>query len=130
MKIYTSYFNSPKLKEIKSQQNIIEIAITAFTPKWWKGLVYKAVAPPIDLVLYFKNNKDTPKQQKEFLYTRWYTQETLSKLSADKVLSDIQDMSTDKDIVVLLCHEISTDFCHRHLLCNWLNENNIECIEL
>lgn len=31
---------------------------------------------------------------------------------------------------VLLCYEKPGDFCHRHLVSQWLNENGIRCSEL
>ena len=35
---------------------------------------------------------------------------------------------SNKDIC-LMCYEKPSDFCHRHLVANWLNENGIECKE-
>lgn len=31
--------------------------------------------------------------------------------------------------IVLLCYEKPTDFCHRHLVAQWLIENGFECKE-
>ena len=34
----------------------------------------------------------------------------------------------DKD-VALVCYEKPSDFCHRHLVADWLNKNGFECKE-
>ena len=31
--------------------------------------------------------------------------------------------------IALICYEKPTDFCHRHLVADWLNKNGIECEE-
>lgn len=64
-------------------------------------------------------------------------------LSVPKVLADLQVLIPDyikskmdvpvwvnKDWhIALICYERPTDFCHRHLVSKWLNENHIECKE-
>lgn len=37
---------------------------------------------------------------------------------------------SDNHDVCLLCYETPEKFCHRHLVCNWLNDHGIECREL
>ena len=48
----------------------------------------------------------------------------LKELDLELILEDMYDFEgfTDTEIV-LLCYEKSTDFCHRHILREYLNEN-------
>lgn len=38
-------------------------------------------------------------------------------------------LSGGKDIA-LICYEKPTDFCHRHLVAEWLTTNGIKCDEI
>lgn len=110
MKIYTSYF--AKTKSL-IENNIIPISISLFTPKYLKNVIkihLKNLAPTytmlsMDLDIYI------PKYKK-----------ILTKLNYDEVINDISFFAQNKDCA-LLCYEIPEDFCHRHLLAEWLNEN-------
>ena len=39
-------------------------------------------------------------------------------------IKDFIELSNNAENIILLCYEKSTDFCHRHLVANWINENN------
>ena len=43
-------------------------------------------------------------------------------LNAESVYRDLEKLSNGDDCV-LLCYEKSGDFCHRHLVANWLSDN-------
>ena len=76
-------------------------------------------------------------------YIEHFNDEVLKMLSVPKVLADLQVLIPDyikskmdvpvwvnKDWhIALICYERPTDFCHRHLVSKWLNENHIECKE-
>ena len=42
-------------------------------------------------------------------------------LDAQRVYEDLERLSNGRDCV-LLCYEKSGDFCHRHLVADWLNK--------
>ena len=118
--IYTSYF--AKLKSLP--ENIIPISICAKTPEWYKGLTYKKLAPGYDILMKYKANKD------EESYTKNYKEQVLSNLDPEKVAYELLLTTTgaNKD-VCLLCYEKSSDFCHRHLVAEWIRSFGFECEE-
>ncbi|WP_099467856.1 DUF488 family protein, N3 subclade [Konateibacter massiliensis] len=122
--IYTSYF--AKLKSLPD--NIIPISICAKAPDWYKGLEYKKLTPSYDLLMHWKIFHD------EEYYRKRFKEQVLDKLNPESVSSDLwylcdNTMQTEPDIV-LMCYEKSSNFCHRHLVSDWLNENGIKCEEL
>lgn len=42
--------------------------------------------------------------------------------SKNEVIEDLKRFSNDIDKIVLLCYEKPNDFCHRHLVSNWLHD--------
>ena len=49
------------------------------------------------------------------------------QLNADDIVKELASISQDKD-VVLICYEgiKNNDFCHRHLVSQWLRENSYD----
>lgn len=118
--IYTSYF--AKLKSLPD--NIIPISICGKAPDWYKGLQYKKLAPKYDFFMKWKENHDND------YYIKCFNSRVLSNLYPEMVLMDLIELANDceKDIC-LICYEKPSDFCHRHLVADWLNKNGIECKE-
>lgn len=122
--IYTSYF--AKLKSLPD--NIIPISICGKAPDWYKGLQYKKLAPKYDFFMKWKENHDND------YYIKCFNEQVLSTLKADDVVFELTDIvyyikGIDMDIA-LICYEKPSDFCHRHLVADWLNQNGIKCKEL
>ena len=121
--IYTSYF--AKLKELE-KDNIIPIAIGGKAPDWYKGLQYKKLASKYGFFMEWKKNHD------DDYYIEHFQKEVLDGLMACEVLEDLfalkslQDKGKD---IVLICYEKPSDFCHRHLVAGWLNQNGFKCEE-
>ena len=116
--IYTSYFAmQKKINDMK----FIPISICAKTPQWFNGLVYKKLAPTYDILMEYKRNGDKER------YTERYNNEVLSKLDPFHVIKDLRELTypyhTGKVNIVLMCYEKSSDFCHRHLVADWLNKS-------
>lgn len=109
--IYTSYFSSRKY-------NINDGVSIARYVKFWKGETYYPLFPSQNLLSDYKNGLIDEKE-----YERRYVSETLSKLNPKKVYEDL-------DGKVLLCYEKTSDFCHRHIVAKWLNDNGFKCEEL
>ena len=111
MKIYTSYF--AKLKKIP--EDIVRISICGKAPDWYDGIQYKKVAPKYGFFQEWKKNHDND------FYIEHFNAEVLDNLVAKNVYEDLNKLSDGKDCV-LICYEKSEDFCHRHLVADWLNQ--------
>ena len=119
--IYTSYF--AKLKSLPD--NIIPISICGKAPDWYKGLQYKKLAPKYDFFMKWKDNQDNN------YYIKCFNEQVLDKLNATEVVLDLSGilLSLGKTDVCLLCYEKPSEFCHRHLVADWLNEHGFQCKE-
>lgn len=56
-------------------------------------------------------------------YVELYNKEILGKLRVEEVVYEIERLSGGKD-AALLCYEKPGDFCHRHLLADWLTRES------
>ena len=121
--IYTSYF--AKLKSLP--ENIIPISICGKAPDWYKGLQYKKLAPKYDFFMEWKKNRDND------YYIKCFNEQVLDKLDIREVCSDLWHLSDNTCLtapdICLICYENPGDFCHRHLVADWLNKNGIPCKE-
>lgn len=75
-------------------------------------------------------------------YVEHFNKEVLDTLNAGTVVEELyritgnlalnpllfNDRSLIPDIA-LICYEKPSDFCHRHLVADWLNRNGFECKE-
>lgn len=121
--IYTSYYRNPKLSEmIKKYQLYPYIISNSFCAI--KNLVmnednrYRSLIPPWYLVKAYKNGLINKEQ-----YTEVYKKKILD-------IIDWADLVNDLEQTVLLCWCKPNEFCHRHLVRDFLNRNGIICIEL
>lgn len=122
--MYTSYF--AKIKWLP--EDFVPISICAKAPNFYKGLAYKKLAPSYGLLMDWKRHKD------DYLYTRQYQEEVLDKLNAQEVLEELTILTDSANRIrapkiCLVCYEKSTDFCHRHLVAEWLTCNGVSCAE-
>jgi uncharacterized protein YeaO (DUF488 family) len=114
MKIYTSYF--AKQKELEAA-GITCIGICAITPSWFKGPNFACVAPSKDILFEYKANPDKER------YIQRYTNEVLCILKDPQIfVNGLIYCSGGKD-VAMLCYEKPEDFCHRHILADFLNKH-------
>lgn len=111
MRIYTSYYAKSK----KLPDNLVRISIAGKAPMGYSGLEYKRVAPKYGFFMEWKKTHDNN------YYIEHYNSEVLDTLDASQVYSDLKKLSNGNDCV-LLCYEKSGDFCHRHLVADWLNK--------
>ena len=130
--IYTSYF--AKLKSLPD--NIIPISICGKAPDWYIGLQYKKLAPKYDFFMKWKENHDND------YYVKCFNEQVLDKLNAEQVVKELDNLLLNQTITIdyngdlkevpriaLICYEKPSDFCHRHLVADWLNKNGFECEE-
>ena len=124
--IYTSNFSNLK----KLPPDCVPIAICGKSPDWYTGLEYKKLSPKYDFFFKWKENHDNN------YYIKHFNEEVLAPLNAkDVVLQLLLMVHNFKNPnyaphIVLVCYEKSTEFCHRHLVAQWLIENGFECIEI
>lgn len=122
--IYTSYF--AKLKELE-KHNITPISICAKAPDWYKGLQYKKLAPKYGFFMEYKKNHDND------YYMEHFQKEVLDRLNAVDVILDFSRMdygfNVGENDIALICYEKPSDFCHRHWVAAWLNQNGFKCEE-
>ena len=118
--IYTSYFDN--LKNLP--RYIIPISICGQAPDWYKGLQYKKLAPKYKFFMEWKENKDNN------YYIECFNEQVLDKLCPHHVVFDLYNLLISEDYdVCLICYEKPNEFCHRHLVAKWLNDNGYECEE-
>jgi hypothetical protein len=101
--IYTSNFS-----RCGSDNRAVSIALKS--PDWYKGREYKRLAPPYWLLEDYHKNKDIES------YSFYYYSDVLSRLNPCEIVNELGDD------VILLCWESPSDFCHRHLVSEWLNK--------
>lgn len=120
--IYTSYF--AKLKSLPD--NIVPISICGKAPDWYTGLQYKKLAPKYDFFMKWKEDHDND------YYIKCFNEQVLDKLDAKTVLMELSELAgfiNRHNDICLICYEKPSDFCHRHLVSDWLNENGFRCEE-
>jgi len=110
--IYTSYFANIK----KLPPHLKTISISRFPPKWYEGESDLLLAPSKELLLGIKDGNISEEE-----YTKEYL-DYLNTLNPKEIEEKYKDS-------ILLCYEKTGDFCHRHILTNWLNYNNVNCEE-
>ena len=111
MKVYTSYFGN--LKNLK-KHNIVPIGVSRFPPKDFNGPNLISIAPTIDLLNSCKNNHP--------LYVKRYKNEILRIQGNPEDFVNMLEFISDGKDVALCCYEKPDEFCHRHLIAEWLNE--------
>ena len=116
--IYTSYFARCN----KLPKGIVPVSIARQAPAGYTGLEYKTLAPTWDILSEYKQTKD------ERTYIQQYNYQ-LFLLSADQVVKELKELA-QSDQIILLCYEKPDDFCHRHLVAQWLTEHGYDTQEI
>lgn len=108
--IYTSYFANVKYLP----QNLWPISIAGRAPDGWLGAEYKRLAPKWEFFKVWKENHDNE------YYICEFNSQVLSKLHIPSVVQEILRMTPKGMSPCLICYEKPGDFCHRHLVADWL----------
>ena len=109
--IYTGYF--AKTKEYEDA-GLTPISIAGAAPCWFEGFEWKMFAPSLDIFTKYKNGEIN-----EFGYVERYIPERLDIL--DK--NELKELINSVEKPILLCYEKPGDFCHRHILADWIEMN-------
>lgn len=96
------------------------VAICLYPPKYFKGETYPSLAPTKRILEWYKSTPQDEKSQR--IYKKLYYRDVLNHL-------DVHAVARALDGKVLLCYERPDDFCHRHIVAEWLNANGYKCQE-
>lgn len=107
--IYTGYY--AKIKEYE-KAGLTMISIAGKAPSFYNGVQYKKFAPTYEIFNKWKSGEID-----NFGYNDAFKVEVLDKLSKDEVKQFLNSFDTD---IILLCYEKSGDFCHRHIVADWI----------
>lgn len=110
--IYTGYY--AKLKEY-IKVGLTPISIAGKAPDFYNGIQFKKFAPSWNIFSKWKNNEIDNEQ-----YTELFKNEILNKLNKEEVKNFLNSFEND---IILLCYEKSGDFCHRHVVADWIKTN-------
>ncbi len=116
--LYTTYF--AKLRRLP--ENIVPVAICGKVPPWFTGLQYQKPAPMRAFFSEWKRNHDND------YYIRRFNEQVLEKLAPQQVYAELKKLAGAEDIA-LVCYEAPNNFCHRHLVREWLKDADIPITE-
>lgn len=114
--VYTGYFANTQ-EYIK--KGLTPISIAGKSPDFFQGDEWKFFAPSWDIYSKYKSG-----ELSEDGYVERYIPERLGKLN----IENIKALLEFEENPILLCYE-KEGFCHRHIVCDWLNANGILCRE-
>lgn len=97
------------------------VAICLYPPKYFNGETYPSLAPTQRILEWYKSSPQDEKAQD--IYKRLYYRDVLNHLN-------VHDVARALDGKVLLCFERPDEFCHRHIVAEWLNANGYKCEEM
>ena len=110
-KIYTGYFAGIR----NYPSGVLIIGITRFKPEYFKGINLESLAPSANLLRQYKN-----KEIDNFIFKQKYIQEIEDRgFVAKSVRQILEEIAGNRDII-LCCYEKPSEFCHRHILAEWL----------
>ena len=118
--IYTTYF--AKLKKLPD--DVVPIAICQWLPEQLRSSCfhYRELAPDVNTFMEYKHTGDAER------FTDSYLRNTLARLDPHYIVPALRKWVGDKDFA-LVCYEKSSDFCHRHLVADWLRSAGYEVSE-
>lgn len=120
---YTSYFANIK----NLPPDIVPIAICGKSPEGYKGLEYKKLAPSWDIYRNWKYSNHT--HVDKAIYTDRFYKEILDKLDPLVVEQELLSIVVRGMSFCLICYEKPGDFCHRHLVADWMRKAGIDIQE-
>jgi len=107
--IYTSYFGNKILKPYP-------ICIARYCPKYAPMPIYRRLCPTEKILNLYKSRKINERK-----YAEIYINDILAKLNPNDVVNEIKETLKVTDFT-FCCYEKSSDFCHRHIVKEWINK--------
>ena len=120
--MYTGYFAKLKTYE---ENGLIPVSICGKAPDWYKGNQFKVLAPKWSFFYEWKNGAHKGDNN---YYIQHFKREVLDMLYYDEVINQLSAFG-ELDKIILLCYEKPSDFCHRHLVAEWLSDCGTDCKE-
>lgn len=119
MEIYTGYF--AQLKKYQ-ELRLTPVSIARYSPRWFTGYCLKDLAPSDSLLKGYKDGRVSVEE-----YEKQYLQQ-LETIRWTEVLHRLEKIAPDG--VVLCCYEKLNDFCHRHILSEYMRDSGYDVKEL
>ena len=114
--MYTGYYS--QLKKYLAD-GLYPVSIAGKCPDWYHGAQYKKLAPKWSFFSEWKNGSH--KGDNDY-YTKNFYELVLNELDPAQVIKELEGFTgVSSDKIILLCYEKPGDFCHRHLVADWLN---------
>lgn len=117
---YTSYFGML----CKLPSNVVPVCITRHKPRWYDGLCCQSLRPSQLILDAYRINQITQDE-----YKHMYTQQVLLRLCPARIMNKLQRLVGSGCTPALMCYEKSGQFCHRHIVSDWLTAYGLPCIE-
>ena len=111
--IFTGYY--AKYKQYKDL-GLEPVAISGVRPDFYEGLYYPNFAPRWSTFARWRTG---------IITNDGYTKEYISRLNTldkEEIKKDFSEYISDNKHCILLCYEKPYDFCHRHILAEWLGK--------
>jgi uncharacterized protein YeaO (DUF488 family) len=110
----TGYF--ARMKEYEAA-GYTPVSIARYAPPFYHGHEYKKLAPSYDCLNDYKYGPN--KGNKDRFMIRYFNE--LPNLTQQQIIKELEQLTGVKeDKIVLLCFEKPGDFCHRHLVADYL----------
>lgn len=119
--MYTGYFG--RLAEYKND-GLVPIAICTYLPKWYDGASIIDLAPN----KIFNDYRYGPHKGDTLYFSKQYN-DVLNHLDISGIIQKLTAIESNIDKIILLCYEKTGEFCHRHLVAEWLSSNGYPCEE-
>jgi len=116
MQLFTSYY--AMCRRLPDESKLVGISLDGGRLARFDGRIYKKLAPPPELLKHWHEHHDIE------YYTKAFNEQVLARLNPHAVAEELGDGA------ILLCYEKSGDFCHRHLVAEWLRAAGIPCAEI
>lgn len=119
MTIYTGYF-----AKVKSYQELgfTPVSIARYSPNWFTGYSLKDLAPSERLLRLYKDKKIGVEDYRSIYLDQ------LETVKWSRVLQRLEEIAPSG--AVLCCYEKLNDFCHRHILSEYMRESGYDVKEL
>ena len=117
---YTTYFGMAS----KLPSNVVPVCIVRHRPGWYNGLYCASLRPPQMIPDAYKAHQITQDE-----YRHMYRQQVLLRLYPGIIMNKLQRLVGSGCTPALMCYEKSGQFCHRHIVSDWLTAYGLPCIE-
>ena len=116
--IYTGRFD--KVEQYR-HDGLIPVSIAGYAPPDYQGIQFKTLAPK-----YYWWKEWHDKKLDNDWYKAKYRETVLNTLNPKVIANRLKNFGEN---VILLCYEPPQEFCHRHLVADWLRKSGISVQE-